>query len=1006
MPGLGAETSPVDAFVLPFDPWRLVHALRQRWLRVLMGALLVGGGVAALLPKHPVYQATAHLIRRESTLSLAMDRQGVPFKPQVLSTATLSGYLRSPDLLRRISGQARPPISPERLVAALKVLPEENPDVITFALRGADSPRATADLANLVAREVAAVTQEMQSREARDIHRYLSGVLVTVEAEFAGAEEALSGFLRRAELFNPEKETDSDLQQRSQVDLNFQNVRIELETIDLKVKLLKEEILNQKRGEIDALLIRYTDAYPLVQEHRAQLATLEAQLTPSTNAMAEVELSSPVSQALFQQIVSLRVQKVALLKQLEELGRLRERIQQKLTGLSATSREFARLNSQLESIRATRSSLTSRLREAQLFEANPLGYFLPLSTVNPEDVAVMSGYRRAVLAGLLLAALMASAWISLILLRELADERVKTGADVARVTRLPLLATLGEADGLNAVQMASWAQRTWTLLTAVRSPELAGARIWGFIASGRGEGCSTWIDALASAGTARGLHVIKVSTRLVPEPIADASPPVNPPEGIGASTPSRADWLVLGQTSPGGGDASAPWLRPPPGWTWNHERIALWQRALEGWRRDEGKAVLVELPPATDPSALLLAETLPELFWLTGSGLASASETRDQLRVLRSAGCRLQGAVLNREPQAPGWPRFPRWLARLTLALLCLGGPVAEGGPLAEPAPAHAAESATNFAFSVVTTRERAPWQEHLTLGPGDVLSVQLFGFADLGTAEVTIDPDGRIGYLQAQGVIAAGLTIDELRARLEQELARYYRNPRAIVTPLAFRSKKYYVLGAVVERGVFTLDRPMTVLEAVARAQGLATVNADGRSLLEASDLSNSVLIRRGQRMPVDLESLFRQGDLTQNIPLEPNDYLYFAPATEDEVYVLGQIRSPGIARYNPGATLIELITSRGGFVRGAHRKKILVVRGSLRRPEPYVVDAASILAGKTPDFRLQAKDIIFVSRSPWVMVGQVLDTAISTYLYALTVTWTSEHMEPLFEEPYVPGP
>ena len=45
---------------------------------------------------------------------------------------------------------------------------------------------------------------------------------------------------------------------------------------------------------------------------------------------------------------------------------------------------------------------------------------------------------------------------------------------------------------------------------------------------------------------------------------------------------------------------------------------------------------------------------------------------------------------------------------------------------------------------------------------------------------------------------MAAGLTVDELRARLDEALSKYYQNPRTIITPVALHSKKYIVLGAV----------------------------------------------------------------------------------------------------------------------------------------------------------------------------------------------------------------
>ena len=41
---------------------------------------------------------------------------------------------------------------------------------------------------------------------------------------------------------------------------------------------------------------------------------------------------------------------------------------------------------------------------------------------------------------------------------------------------------------------------------------------------------------------------------------------------------------------------------------------------------------------------------------------------------------------------------------------------------------------------------------------------------------EVAISSDGRIGYLEAQDIMASGLTVDELKAKLDQELAKFRR--------------------------------------------------------------------------------------------------------------------------------------------------------------------------------------------------------------------------------------
>src|SRR5262249_29976873 len=102
---------------------------------------------------------------------------------------------------------------------------------------------------------------------------------------------------------------------------------------------------------------------------------------------------------------------------------------------------------------------------------------------------------------------------------------------------------------------------------------------------------------------------------------------------------------------------------PLPGWVWNLERRKQWQSALNQWRRIENVVILVELPPASMPEAVLLAGKLPNLVLLTGGGASRADETRAQLEVLRSARCNLVGAVLNRATLNRTRKRLARWVA-------------------------------------------------------------------------------------------------------------------------------------------------------------------------------------------------------------------------------------------------------------------------------------------------------------------------------------------------------
>jgi polysaccharide biosynthesis/export protein len=317
-------------------------------------------------------------------------------------------------------------------------------------------------------------------------------------------------------------------------------------------------------------------------------------------------------------------------------------------------------------------------------------------------------------------------------------------------------------------------------------------------------------------------------------------------------------------------------------------------------------------------------------------------------------------------------------------------------------ATVRAADSAPtpNPSFSVSGAAKRAPWQERFTLGPGDELSFALFDTNELKRTEQVISPDGRVSYLQAENIVATGLTIDELRAKFDAKLSEFYRNPHTIIMPVAYRSKKYIVLGSVANGGVFSLDRPTTVIEAVARAGGLET-GLYQQGTVELADLTRSFLVRDGQRLSVDFEKLFQRGDLSQNVALVPGDYLYIGAASANEIYVLGQVNHPGVLAFSSKPTVISAIAARGGYNAQAFKSRVLVVRGSLNHPETFVVDTADILAGKSPDFKLQQKDIVFVSSNPWVKAADVVDTAARAFITAFTVQWTTLNVGPLITEP-----
>jgi len=192
------------------------------------------------------------------------------------------------------------------------------------------------------------------------------------------------------------------------------------------------------------------------------------------------------------------------------------------------------------------------------------------------------------------------------------------------------------------------------------------------------------------------------------------------------------------------------------------------------------------------------------------------------------------------------------------------------------------------------------------------------------------------------------------------------------------------------VQRGVYTLDRPTTVLEALARAKGIESGQVD-YDIVDVADLKHSFLMRENKRIPVDFERLFENGDLTQNVQIEPDDYLYFPSADVKQVYVLGEVTLPGPVTFRPEMTVLGAISSRGGFNQKSFKSHVLVVRGSLNHPQTFVVDTMGITAGRLPDFKLERNDIIYVSWRPFYRGEELIDLAATSFVTAVANGWVS---------------
>ena len=326
-----------------------------------------------------------------------------------------------------------------------------------------------------------------------------------------------------------------------------------------------------------------------------------------------------------------------------------------------------------------------------------------------------------------------------------------------------------------------------------------------------------------------------------------------------------------------------------------------------------------------------------------------------------------------------------RTLSILALLLLAAAGCAYRHGPIFDPRQ-EAKDDAAQLKVTSLTNRLDPAWlhapTNELTLGPGDRIDIDVFGQGE-PTASALVGPDGCIYYSLLPAINVWGLTPTQTRDRLQQELSKYIRNPQVSVLVREVQSRRVWVLGRLFTPGVYPLDTPMTVLEAISRAGGLYTAQFTGTTE-ELADLQHSFLLRHGRFLPIDFKRLVHEGDMSQNIYLEPDDFIYLPSALSTEIYIMGAVSLPRAIAFKEQVTLGSAIANAGGLLPTAYPREIVIVRGSLTNPRFAVVNFMDILKGKATEIPLQPHDVIYVPDKPLEPLreagNQILETFVRT--------------------------
>jgi protein involved in polysaccharide export with SLBB domain len=110
---------------------------------------------------------------------------------------------------------------------------------------------------------------------------------------------------------------------------------------------------------------------------------------------------------------------------------------------------------------------------------------------------------------------------------------------------------------------------------------------------------------------------------------------------------------------------------------------------------------------------------------------------------------------------------------------------------------------------------------------------------------------------------------------------------------------------GEVVRPGRYRLKGDMRVLDALSLAGGLT----------ERASLTQATLARTSSRSePLVLDDLLLHQNMGRNIALQPGDVLFIPEELNNKIYVIGDVKTPGVFPLKGNLTLLQAVAMAGG--------------------------------------------------------------------------------------------
>jgi polysaccharide export outer membrane protein len=251
-------------------------------------------------------------------------------------------------------------------------------------------------------------------------------------------------------------------------------------------------------------------------------------------------------------------------------------------------------------------------------------------------------------------------------------------------------------------------------------------------------------------------------------------------------------------------------------------------------------------------------------------------------------------------------------------------------------------------------------------IGANDLIAISVYDAPEF-TRTLRVSAEGDISLPMIRRKIhAEGLLPDALEASIASALAseNLLVNPAVTITIVEYNSRPISVVGAVRRPLTFQASGPVTLIDAITRAEGLS---ADAGSEILISRMvidGNGFHSQRVDRIPV--KKLIEGAEAALNQPLNGGEQVRVPEI--GKVFVLGNVRKPGSFRVEDGSgtSVRKVLALSEGLMPFAGKQAFIYRRteGSAVQAE-IPIELSKIMERKAPDLPLAPDDILYIPDS-----------------------------------------